>query len=179
MDIYFNKIFLLCLVVDFSFCITNIGVWADLLEKENIPFLVCLSRSSNQNDKDKDKCKQINDAIGTLISSLKRCEEERKQAKAPLQDVVLLSDCKESERLEFEKYYMELRQNCYKYQGIENAHNNVRNLWQNAFRYHWIIDLWGLSSRIRTTSFEEYMNWIAKEDAQNKIAQEKIKSYFG
>lgn len=47
------------------------------------------------------------------------------------------------------------------------------------FRYHWIIDFCGLTSRIRKTSFEEYMNWIAKEDFWNKIAQETIKSYFG
>lgn len=63
-----------------------------------------------------------------LKSILEHREKEREQEKVPLKDVPVLGDCEQIGQSKFKKYYLGLRQYCYRYQEIENAHNNVYNL---------------------------------------------------
>ena len=172
-----NKIFSLCFVMKFISG-DNIDRWVDLSKQNEFSYLVCLAPEGNKNDKDKKKCEEINNLIRILKSILQDHELERKNGEDNIKNNREDDYSEKIKKFEVKKYYQDMRASYCKYKAVEDAYNDVSNLWWGAFRYHWIVDCFGLVSRLKATSFEKYINFIVEADSSNRIALEKIKFYF-
>jgi hypothetical protein len=171
-----NKIFLLCFVTKFIFG-DNVDVWARLSIEKKFPYLVCLSPEANKNDKDKKKCEAINQSIRILRSILQERQLEINNGEDDIKNKREGDYSEKMKQFEIKKYYQDMRASYCKYKVLEDAYHDVSNLWWGAFRYHWIVDCFGLVSRLKATSFEKYINFIVEADSRNRIALEKIKFY--